>query len=96
MDFPFQLVIGLVVAGAMATWVYGDAISRNKTKGDAILWSVGTFLACFPVILVWLVMRPKLPSDAPVAAATPSLCIHCGKYFDGTPSFCPHCGTAVK
>jgi hypothetical protein len=33
-------------------------------------------------------------SDQPPKRA--SLCIHCGKYYEGNPSFCPNCGKSTK
>ncbi len=32
----------------------------------------------------------------PATAATPHLCIHCGKYYAGNPAYCPNCGHAIQ
>ena len=49
----YQL-IGLVIAGAIAFWVYTDA---KKRPMNAVLWAVGTFLLCIVFLPLYLIMR---------------------------------------
>ncbi len=49
-----------------AIWVYRDAAARNNP--NAAIWAVGTVLAWFAVIVVYLVVRPDYRSQGP---ATP-------------------------
>lgn len=41
--------------------------------------------------------NPQLVEKKPGATNKPAtLCIHCGKYYEGTPRFCPNCGQPVS
>jgi uncharacterized membrane protein len=88
-------VIGLLIALIVAIWVYSDAKKRGKSSGSAFLWFLGTFLLLIVFLPIWLITRPKLPSELPTTS-TPQLCVHCGKYYEGNPSYCPNCGHELK
>jgi hypothetical protein len=60
------LLIGLIIAGSIAAWVYKDAKERGKTTGDAVVWAVGTFLVCVPIFFIYLFIRPKKLANAAV------------------------------
>ena len=49
----YQL-IGLLVAAAIAFWVYKDAETRGM---NGILWGIFTFLLCIVALPVYLVVR---------------------------------------
>ncbi len=59
-------IIGLLIAAAIAFWVYTDA---KKRPMNAVLWAIGTFLLCIVFLPLYLIMRK------PVGAApgTPGL-----------------------
>ncbi len=66
---PIMLMVGLVALAMpilSAIWVYRDAAARNNP--NAAIWAVGTVLAWFAVIVVYLVVRPDYRSQGP---ATP-------------------------
>ena len=53
------LMIGLVAVAIpiiAAIWVYNDAKSRQNDS--AAIWAVGTVLAWFAVLIVYLIVRP--------------------------------------
>ncbi len=95
MEETTGLVVGLIVVGLIAAWVYSDAVARGRTKGDATLWAILTFAFCILALPAWLLIRPRRPVE--VQVLPPSvLCRECGKYYSGNPSFCPNCGKPVS
>ncbi len=55
-------IIGLVLAGVAAYWVYNDATSRGM---NAIVWAIFTFLILIIGLPAYLLMRkPKLSETA--------------------------------
>jgi hypothetical protein len=91
------VLIGLVIAGFIGRWVFMDATKRGKTRGQAILWGVTTWMLMILVLPLWFLTRPPLPGkEQPFATdRIPQLCASCGKYYDRNPSFCPNCGAQV-
>ena len=87
-------IIGVLIALIVGIWVYSDAKKRGKSSGSAFGWFLGTFLLLIVFLPIWLITRPKLPTELP-ATSRPKLCIHCGKYYDGNPSYCPNCGKKI-
>jgi len=85
----------LVIPFIVGIWVYTDAKRRGKSGGSAFLWFLGNFALLIVFLPLWLITRPKLPGELQ-PAATPRLCIHCGKYYEGNPSYCPNCGHELK
>jgi hypothetical protein len=61
----YQL-IGLVIAAAIAFWVYNDA---KKRPMNAILWAIGTFLVCIVFLPLYLILRKPVTG----AAVTPGM-----------------------
>ncbi len=61
----YQL-IGLVIAAAIAFWVYNDA---KKRPMNAILWAIGTFLVCIVFLPLYLILRKPVTG----AAGTPGM-----------------------
>lgn len=56
-EFGAPQIIGLIIAAAIAFWVYKDAESRGM---NAILWAILVFLFCIIALPVYLIMRkPK-------------------------------------
>lgn len=47
-------LIGLVIAAAIAIWVYKDAEARGM---NGIGWAIGTFLLCIIVLPIYLLSR---------------------------------------
>ncbi|HEY1501721.1 MAG TPA: zinc ribbon domain-containing protein [Acidobacteriaceae bacterium] len=59
-------VIGLLIAAAIAFWVYTDA---KKRPMNAIGWAIGTFLLCIVFLPLYLIMRkPLLTAQLPPGA----------------------------
>lgn len=87
--------IGFLVALAVAFWVFSDARARGKSTGGAFLWFLGTLLLLIVFLPLWLILRPKKEFAFKVIDK-PTLCIHCGKYYEGAPAFCPNCGGKVR
>jgi len=56
-------IIGLLLLVPIlaALWVYRDAMSRNNP--NAVIWTVGTVLAWFAVLIVYLIVRPDFRSE---------------------------------
>ena len=52
--FGIPQVIGLIIAAAIAFWVYRDAESRGMS---GILWGILTFLLCIIFLPVYLIIR---------------------------------------
>ena len=53
-SFGIGQVIGLIIAAAIAFWVYKDASSRGM---NAILWAILCFLFCIIALPVYLIVR---------------------------------------
>ena len=87
--------IGFLVALGIAFWVYSDARSRGLSAGKALLWFLGTLFLLIIFLPFWLITRPDKNNDV-TAGGKPTLCPHCGKYYDGTPNYCPNCGRQVR
>jgi hypothetical protein len=94
-------LIGLVIAAAIAFYVYQDAKKRGM---NAIGWAIGTFLLCIIFLPVYLIMRkpvivggPPTPPYTPpgVTAAGARFCSSCGASVPAGTGFCPQCGTKV-
>ena len=52
---PFIFVI--------AIWVYSDAIKRGYKRNSALRWFFRTWLLLIVFLPLWIIYRPKLPSD---------------------------------
>ncbi|TLM69246.1 MAG: hypothetical protein FDZ69_00300 [Deltaproteobacteria bacterium] len=87
--------IGFLVALCLAFWVFSDAKARGKTTGGAFLWFLGTLLLLIVFLPLWLFIRPKKTHEV-IVVGKPTLCVHCGKYYEGTPTFCPNCGQQMR
>lgn len=87
--------IGFLIALAVAFWVFSDARARGKSTGSAFLWCLGTLLLLIVFLPLWLILRPKKDFEFKVIDK-PTLCMHCGKYYEGTPAYCPNCGGKVR
>ena len=53
-NFGIPQLIGLLIAAAIAYWVYQDAESRGM---NGILWGIFTFLLCIIALPVYLIVR---------------------------------------
>ncbi|GJQ22322.1 MAG: hypothetical protein HRU72_10935 [Planctomycetia bacterium] len=84
-------LIGLLIAAAVAVWVYTDAKKRGYKTPAAIGWMIGVFLLMIVVLPVYLIMRTRQGKQ--IEVLTP--CKYCGKYYEGTPLYCPNCGHKV-
>ena len=83
--------IGLMLAAAVAIWVYTDAIKRGCKTLTAIGWMLGVFLLMIVFLPLYLFMRSKQGKQVDIL--TP--CKYCGKYYENTPLYCPNCGHKV-
>lgn len=52
--FGMYQLIGLIIAAAIAYWVYQDAESRGMS---GLLWGILTFLFCIIALPVYLIVR---------------------------------------
>jgi hypothetical protein len=75
--------------------VFSDAKSRGKSTVGAFIWSLLTFMLLIVFLPLWLIVRPKKSFGVSVIEK-PTLCVNCGKYYEGIPSFCPNCGKAMR
>jgi len=83
--------IGLMIAAAVAVWVYTDAIKRGYKTLAAIGWMLGVFLLMIVFLPLYLFLRTR--QGKRVEVLTP--CKYCGKYYENTPLYCPNCGHKV-
>lgn len=83
--------IGLMLAAAVAIWVYTDAIKRGNKTLAAIGWMLGVFLLMIVFLPLYLFMRSKQGKQVDIL--TP--CKYCGKYYENNPLYCPNCGHKV-
>ena len=51
--------IGLLIAAAVAVWVYVDAKKRGYKMLPAVGWMMGVFLLMIVVLPIYLIMRTK-------------------------------------
>ncbi len=89
-----DIIIGLFIALLIAGWVFSDAKSRGKSTGSATLWFFGTWSLLIVFLPLWLILRPQ-KEERIIIAHSPTMCVHCGKYYEGIPAFCPNCGAAI-
>ena len=52
--FGLAQLIGIVIAAAIAIWVYNDAEGRGMS---GVLWGILTFLFCIIALPVYLIVR---------------------------------------
>ncbi|MDR4508824.1 MAG: hypothetical protein MRJ65_11420 [Candidatus Brocadiaceae bacterium] len=83
--------IALLIAAAVAVWVYIDAKSKGCKNLTAIGWMLGVFLLMIVFLPLYLFMRPKQARQVDIL--TP--CKYCNKHYEGTPMYCPNCGHKV-
>jgi hypothetical protein len=84
--------IAIIIAAAVAVWVYIDAKKTGYSTAAALGWLLGVFLLLIVFLPVYLIMkarRARLPE-----ILTP--CEFCGKHYNGNPTYCPHCGHLVR
>jgi hypothetical protein len=62
-------IIGLLIAAAIAFWVYTDA---KKRPMNAVGWAIGTFLLCIVFLPLYLILR-KPPLTAGLPPGVPPL-----------------------
>lgn len=88
-------IIGALIAFFAGLWVFSDARSRGKSNGGAFLWLLGTWIILIVFLPLWLFVRPKKTFEVSVVDK-PTMCVSCGKYYEGTPAFCPNCGESLR
>ena len=90
------LLIGIVIAGFVAFWVYGDA----QKRGNSGAWAFGVFVMMIIFLPLYLIVRNPLPAPvyfAPTMAAwNASFCPACGTYSTPGSAFCGHCGAKLN
>lgn len=96
-----MFLFGLLIALIVAAFVASDA---NKRGMSGVGWFFGVaFLLIVFLPLYLIVRKPLLPQYQtylpqapqpmlPPVTGTPSLCMHCGKYYAGQAKYCPLCG----
>ena len=84
-------LIGLLLAAAVAVWVYVDAKKRGYKMLPAVGWMMGVFLLMIVVLPIYLIMRTKQVKHVEILTS----CKYCGKYYESTPLYCPNCGHKV-
>jgi len=100
-----MMLLGLVIAGLAAYWVYKDAIERGHDLNSAILWAVGTFAILIVFLPLYLIFgrNPKTPrrpepiidiEGCPVEDITD--CTMCGAKIKRDFKACPYCGHTVN
>ena len=52
----FSYIVGLIISGAVAYWIYTDATKRGA---NAVIWAIFGFFFSLITLIVWLIMRPK-------------------------------------
>lgn len=83
--------IGLLIAAAVAVWVYMDAKSKGYKTISAVGWMLGVFLLMIVFLPWYLFTRPR---QSQVEILTP--CKYCGRHYEGSPAYCPNCGHKVE
>lgn len=73
------------------------AMSDAEAAGTGIGMFIWMLIWFFPMVgmgVVAMVTTPKSSAAKvpPAGPPLPSLCPHCGKYYQGKATFCPHCG----
>jgi hypothetical protein len=59
--FGLPQLIGIIIAAAIAIWVYNDAEGRGMS---GVLWGILTFLFCIIALPVYLIVRkPRTSGD---------------------------------
>jgi hypothetical protein len=78
-------LIGLAIAGFIGCWVFMDALKRGKTRGQAMVWAVTTWMLMILVLPLWFLTRPPLPGEGNTSRTDrmPRLGASRGKYYDG-------------
>lgn len=89
----FEL-IGFLIALAAAFWVFSDAKARGLSTGKALLWFLGTLFLLIIFLPFWLLTRPK-QVYAIQSIGRQTLCMHCGRSYEGSPNYCPSCGKQI-
>lgn len=88
-------IIAALIAFFVGLWVFSDARSRGKSNGGAFLWLLGTWIILIVFLPLWLFVRPKKTYEVSVIDK-PTMCVSCGKYYEGTPAFCSNCGGSLR
>jgi hypothetical protein len=87
--------IFFIVVLAIAFWVFSDARARGKSLLVALFWFFGTMMLMIVFLPLWLLVRPKWGYEV-VDSNKQTMCIHCGKYYEGAPAFCSNCGESLR
>ncbi len=83
--------IGLLIAAAVAVWVYIDARNKGYKTLPAVGWMLGVFLLMIVFLPLYLFVRAKKAKPVEILTS----CKYCGKYYQETPLYCPNCGHKV-
>ncbi len=83
--------VGLIIAAAVAVWVYMDARNKGYKTLPAVGWMLGVFLLMIVFLPLYLFVRAKKVKPIEILTS----CKYCGKHYQGVPLYCPNCGHKV-
>lgn len=93
-------LIGVIAGLAEVGNNLGEPMDEYETAGAGIglgcglfVWFVLWVVIAGPAVIIWMVSGKK--ETQPTIEKRTSLCVHCGKYYEGKPTFCPNCGSKV-
>ena len=88
-----HLLISILIPLLAALWVFIDAKEKGRSRGQAILWAFGTFMALIIFLPLWLFVRWR-----EVQPKNTQLCSFCRSSFKEIPRarYCPYCGQRLE
>lgn len=104
-------MIGLLLAGFAAYWVFTDAKARGNSMTYCVVWAAGTFALLIIFLPLYLLFGRKSPKreqpaklqdpntidvEADVVEETDMTCPMCGKPAREADVFCSACGNMLK
>ena len=95
-----ETLIGLMIAGGVAYWVYTDA--KKRESSHPILWSLGVLLLLIVFLPLYLIFRPKKKEIQPLHSSsiiqTTKITSSQEQKFEEhhTNNCCPKCGNKVE
>ncbi|MGA1839927.1 MAG: hypothetical protein ACMUIU_04805 [bacterium] len=85
-------LIAMLIQMLAAFWVFMDVKEKGRSEGQALFWSIGTFMLFFIFFPLWLFVRWQ--SDQKKDS---QVCPSCHGSFKVIPRarYCPYCGYSL-